>query len=217
MTFLRVSSVAKYYEQKTVFREISFESEASKLIQIIGENGAGKSTLLRIVSGLLRPDQGQVHLIEKNLYHALHFETLKKEVGIGYFNSASQLYAHLNIKENLRLLSALNEVDFQTALPLAERLRIDNALDLFPDECSSGTLKKFAILRSCIHKPKLWLLDEPFVHLDNASLSVVSQLIIEAVHAGALVLLVSHSEYSFAEFNIKEEKIFLKDGKLTPN
>ena len=206
MSFLEVSNISRYYGDRTALREVSFNLELGQVLQIRGNNGAGKSTLLKVLSGLERPDLGEVKIEGLSLSDSTSYQKIKSKYGIGYYNSYSQFYSHLTLNENLKLSARLNEVDFSEVLSLCRRFSIDTFLNYLPAECSSGTLKKAAILRATLYHPKLLLLDEPFVHLDQVSIKLLRAYLLELIASGVSLILVSHQEVTFNSTSLVLER-----------
>jgi ABC-2 type transport system ATP-binding protein len=157
---------------------------------LLGPNGAGKTTMLRILFGLIRPDQGRVELLGRELAElgttALH--------GVGGFVEDPCFYPYLSARANLALLSRLDGAD-------ATPREIDRTLDRVDllgragdrvSAYSTGMRQRLGIAAALLRRPRLLLLDEPTSGLDPAGARAVAALVQELAADGVAVLLSSH-------------------------
>ena len=169
---------------------VDLRLERGQSLAVLGPNGSGKSTLLRILSGLLRPTDGEVSV----LGCALPKETYRIRGRVGYLGHEPLLYRDLSPRENLALSAALHGLEPETAEP-----RIESLLDAVEmtrrgddrvAELSAGMRQRIDICRAVLHQPELLLLDEPDAHLDPGARGLVAPLI--ATGESRTRVLVSH-------------------------
>ncbi len=142
-----------------------------RVIGVFGPSGAGKSTLLRIVAGLIRPDAGRVTLDGRRVFDAgqrLHVPAHKRRVG--YVFQQARLFAHLNVRHNLRYGAwfarrRLTGADFAHVVDM---LDIGTLLGRPIAGLSGGEQQRVAIGRALLADPRVLLLDEPLASLDDA-------------------------------------------------
>jgi ABC-2 type transport system ATP-binding protein len=160
---------------------INFAIKQGEILGVVGPNGAGKTTLLRILAGLLEPDKGLVRLCGQKLNGAPHLRGK-----IGYVPSDERsFFWRLTGKQNLEFFGRLY------GMPRPESQgRINELLKLFALEhkashlfrdYSTGTRKKFALIRALVHRPKIVLLDELTNSLDVSSTQSVKSFVREYV------------------------------------
>ena len=169
-------------QQITALKKVSFSTKSQEILGVVGPNGAGKTTLLRILADLLEPDHGSVtlcsHRLGKNQYH------LRGK--IGYVSSDERsFFWRLTGKQNLDFFSRLYGLSgSQAGRRIAVLLELfglqEKATQLFRDY-SSGTRKKFALIRAMLHQPTLLLLDEVTNSLDPPSAERVKSFVREYV------------------------------------
>lgn len=148
-----------------------------EILGIVGPNGAGKTTLLRILAGLLEADSGQLRLCGKEFNNGFRLRA-----HIGYVSSDDRsFFWRLTGTQNLEFFASLYGIRRQVArkriaklLPLFSLEK--KATELFRDY-STGTRKKFALVRALIHKPRILLLDEVTNSLDAPSAQRVKSLV----------------------------------------
>jgi ABC-2 type transport system ATP-binding protein len=162
------------------------------LYAFLGPNGAGKTTSLRMITGLLRPDRGEVYLHG----HALRTEPEAAKAALAYIPDEPTLYGKLSALEYLEFVAALWAVPARTAQARATDLlaqlgladRVHDRLEGF----SRGMKQKIVLAGALIHEPSLLLLDEPLTGLDAASARLVKDLLLDYVARGRTVILTTH-------------------------
>lgn len=163
---------------------ISLCIKPGEILGIVGPNGAGKTTLLRILAGLLQADSGHLRLCGKDLNNGSRLRG-----HIGYVSSDDRsFFWRLTGTQNLEFFAGLYGIRRPVARKRIARLLPlfsleKKATELFRDY-STGTRKKFALVRALIHKPKILLLDEVTNSLDASSVQRVKSLVREYVSAG---------------------------------
>lgn len=162
----------------TALREVSFSTKPKEILGVVGPNGAGKTTLLRILADLLQPDDGLVRLCGQELGKKRHHLRGK----IGYVSSDERsFFWRLTGEQNLDFFSRLYGLSGSEAgRRITVLLRLfdlqEKAKQLFRDY-SSGTRKKFALIRAMLHQPPLLLLDEVTNSLDPPSAQSVKSFV----------------------------------------
>lgn len=164
---LWIRGVSKRFGRVLALDEVDIRVNNREFFVLFGPTGAGKTTLLNIVAGIHVPDQGQVYL---NGRPVAHLEPDERDVAMVFENYA--LYPHRNVFENIAspLFSPKYrkpDVDVkQEVLRVARLLDIFSLLDRYPAELSNGQRQRVALGRALVRRPKVFLMDEPLVHLD---------------------------------------------------
>lgn len=162
------------------------------LYAFLGPNGAGKTTSLRMMTGLLRPDRGEV------LIHgvSLMTEPARAKQPLAYVPDDPVLYGKLRPLEHLEFVAALWGLPVKTGQPRAEELLQTLGLwekrDDYIESFSRGMKQKMALAAALIHDPDLMLLDEPLTGLDAAAARQVKDLLGDFVRRGNTVILTTH-------------------------
>ena len=181
----------------TVLRGITFEVPHGCLYGLVGPGAAGKSVLLKIVTGLLKPERGTVHVGGKDIPNATELElaALRLEIGMLFQNNA--LFDHLTVFDNvafpLRRLTSLDEAEI--AERVSERLarvNLPGFEDRMPSGLSGGQKKRIGVARATITRAPIVLYDEPAAGLDPVTSQKIFDLLrAEQKERGATVLMVS--------------------------
>ena len=182
-------------------KNVSFKLEKGELLGIIGTNGAGKSTLLKVISGIMQPTEGIVH-VEGNIASLLEL--------------ASGFDGDLTVKENTFLRGAMlgytkqYMIDtYKQILEFAELTEYENRLFR---QLSSGMKSRLAFSIACLVKPEILILDEVISVGDGAFRQKSEKKMLEIINGGATTLLVSHSLSQIQRMSTKV--LWLDHGKM---
>jgi phospholipid/cholesterol/gamma-HCH transport system ATP-binding protein len=168
--------------ERPIFRGISMQFPPGKIVAIMGPSGTGKTTLLRLITGLLKPDQGEIVVNGKQVstLNRSGLYELRKDLGMLFQNGA--LFTDMTVYDNVAF--ALHE---HTRLPeriirdivlmKLECVGLRGAKDLMPRELSGGMNRRVALARSLALDPDIILYDEPFTGQDPISMGVLIRLI----------------------------------------
>ncbi len=170
---LRATGLAAFRGERLVLEGVTLSLAPGGALFLLGPNGSGKSTLLRVLAGLKRPDAGTVEGPENP----------------AYLGHADAIKAGLTVTENLRLAAAGRPVG--TAL---QALGLGTLADLPARMLSAGQRRRLALARLPLSRSPLWLLDEPTLGLDTASLGLLAHVL--AVHraTGGGVIAATHQD-----------------------
>lgn len=174
-----------------VLKGVSFELGSGELLHVTGPNGSGKTTLLRVLTGLLRPEQGRI------AWHGEEIAAAPSDYqrALAYASHEPALKSDLSALENLRFLVGLKRRLSTAELTAAlQRTGVAHCADLPVRVLSAGQRRRVAMARVLAVQAKLWLLDEPYTNLDVAGTELLSSLLQSHVAAGGMALVVAHHE-----------------------
>jgi molybdate transport system ATP-binding protein len=140
-----------------------------ELAVLFGYSGAGKSMTLQMIAGLLKPDEGAIHLNGTPVYDSIASIDLSPQSrSFGYVFQDLALFPHMTVRENINygahgLSRSVREL---RAREMMERFMISGLEEKFPHEISGGQKQRVALARALIRRPAALLLDEPFSALD---------------------------------------------------
>jgi heme exporter protein A len=188
---LGVEKVHVWRGDRHVLQGVSLELRPGELLHVSGPNGAGKTTLMRVVSGLLRPEDGVVTwcgasiVTDRAQYHH----------ALAYASHEPALKSDLTALENLRFSVSLKRRVTRDELQASlERVGVARCADLAARVLSAGQRRRVAMARVLAFRAPLWLLDEPYTNLDAAGSVLMSRLLEEHIAAGGMALVVAHQE-----------------------
>ena len=188
---IAVENVHKRFGRKAVLRGVDLSVREGHVLALLGANGAGKTTLMRIVSGLAKPEHGEIRLGGVTFSNAGH--ELRRYIGL--VGHAPLLYDNLTGIENLRFFARLYDIE-QPDQRIEAVLR---AVDLWARRrdtvrtYSRGMTQRLAIARSILHNPPVLLLDEPDTGLDQESSDMLHELVRRLGASNRAILLTTHN------------------------
>jgi len=178
---------------RRLFSDLSFRLEAHQALRVRGENGSGKTSLLRIVAGLSPSESGSVTWNHGNI-RALGEDYLRDLLFLGHSNGLND---DLSPVENLRYVLALAGIGADVSVlraALAEQ-GLAAVADLPVKLLSQGQKRRVALTRLPFSAQKLlWILDEPFIALDAASVERLAKTITKQLQRGGMVMFTTHQE-----------------------
>jgi ABC-2 type transport system ATP-binding protein len=187
-----IIGLVKRFGPKTAVDQLSFKVPTGMLYGFLGVNGAGKTTTLRMISGLIRPDAGQIRVCGIDAVA----DSQRAKQPLAYIPDDPVLYGKLNPMEHLEFVAALWNVDPATARrraqELLEQLSLWDRRHEWIESYSRGMKQKIALASALIHAPKLILLDEPLTGLDASAARLVKDILLEFLRQGGSVILTTH-------------------------
>lgn len=199
---LDVTDLACVRGERHLFRGVGFRLETGGLLHVRGQNGSGKTTLLRTLCGLAPAAEGTIRWAGQEIGRL--GEDYRRQ--LCYLGHANAIKDELTPTENLRLAARLNgdapdaaEGEDETAAFAAlAAVGLAGREDLPCRFLSQGQKRRVALARLVGQARPLWILDEPFVALDTASIDIVRRLIGAHLEHGGLAVLTTHQAVDFA-------------------
>jgi heme exporter protein A len=186
---ISVEKVHVWRGDRHVLQGVSLTVRPRELLHISGPNGTGKTTLLRVVSGLLRPEQGAVTWLGQPILSS----AAQYQSAMAYSSHEPALKSDLTALENLRFAVGLKRrASIEELRTVLDRTGVAACADLPARVLSAGQRRRVALARVLGMNASLWLLDEPYANLDAAGSELMSGLLQEHVEAGGMALVVAH-------------------------
>jgi ABC-2 type transport system ATP-binding protein len=189
---LEVCGISKRYSGIPAVDQVSFTAHSGQVTGYLGPNGSGKSTTMKMITGLIRPDAGEVRFAGRSIHEDLR--RFKEQ--LGYVPEEPQLYTHLSGSEYLMMVAQLRCLQSKTARQrvrdLLVLLGLEGSRDASISSYSKGMRQKVLLAGALLHNPDLILLDEPFSGLDVGSALTLRDLIAELAARGKVLLFSSH-------------------------
>ena len=210
---LQVQDISVHYGMIQAVHGVSFEVNQGEIVSLIGANGAGKTTILRTISGLVRPSSGKILFEGKNIEK----EAPQKIVasGLSQVPEGRHVFSGLTVQENLEMGAFLRKdsglkEDYEQIFkkfPILKERRSQDASYL-----SGGEQQMLEIGGSLMSKPKLLLLDEPFMGLAPIFIKEIFSIIQEIQAQGTTVLLIEQN--AKMALSIANRGYVLETGKI---
>ena len=199
---LELKSLKKSYLQGSqnieIFENLNFHLGKGQRVAIMGKSGSGKSTLLSLISGIIKPNSGDISLNSIS-YKDLQESELNdfRATNIGFIFQNFHLVSYLNALENVMLPAKVCNISNakEKAIELLESVGLSHRLNHLPSELSGGEKQRVAIARALIHNPKIILADEPSGNLDEETGIAVMDILFQLIKQNnTTLILVTHSK-----------------------
>ena len=222
---IRAQGLTKWFGQgeakMCAVRDVTFDAHFHEMLYIVGPSGSGKTTLLSIISGILRPDTGTVHVEDVDVWglkeNALADFRLNK---IGFVFQDFHLFPNLTTVENVAIPLVLKRHDWNDSIKEATKfldvVGLSNRAQLSPTRLSGGEQQRVAIARALASGPDLMIFDEPTASLDGDTGKKIVDLVKHHVLTEhRCIVVVTHDDriYEFADRILHMEDGRLLDGK----
>ena len=202
---LEVSDVTVRFGGVVAVDGASLTIKAGELIGFVGPNGAGKTTLMKVITGIVRPNEGQVLLGGKDLAGLAVNQRIR--AGLALAQQIVQPLKAMTLLENVALacgaektrnpftamVSFDRSAENKRALELLSRVGLRDAANLEPTKLPLGYLKRLEVARALALNPQLLLLDEPLAGLNQSEASELADLIKSLNADGLTILLIEHN------------------------
>ena len=192
---IELKRVRKSYGANEVLKGIDLRIEEQDYLVILGASGSGKSTLLNILSGLEKPDQGEILHDGENIASLSETQLTKfRKDHIAFIFQQYYLLQELTVEQNVKMGAHLAKN--QDYLPIIEAMGLKEKLHQYPSELSGGEQQRVAIARALAKKPKVLFLDEPTGALDEeVGRQILSYIAQMKKELGFTLVMVTHNEH----------------------
>ena len=189
-----IQHVTKTYakNKKKAVDDLTLHVDGGELFGFIGPNGAGKTTTIKLMTGVLRPDEGTITMAG----HPMDSDRLAAQRLIGFVPDGNDLYDRLSGMEYLNFMADVYQVD-----AARRKAHIEKYLDIFELEdainsqvrtYSKGMKQKLVVIGALIHNPPIWILDEPLGGLDPRAAHLLKEEMIRHCSEGNTVFFSTH-------------------------
>jgi putative ABC transport system ATP-binding protein len=199
-------------------REVSFEAYFGEMLYIEGPSGSGKTTLLSMISGILRPNSGNVVVDNKEIWSLTSDQIADFRLNtVGFVFQDYHLFSRLTTVENVAIPLILKKNDWDEAMKIAmeylEIVGLKERAYLTPVKLSGGEQQRVAIARAIASRPDILILDEPTASLDgDTGRKIVDFVKKNILNEKRCIVIVTHDSriFEYADRIMKME-----DGKIT--
>jgi phospholipid/cholesterol/gamma-HCH transport system ATP-binding protein len=180
---ISIMDLYKSFGENHVLRGVNLEVKNKENVVVLGRSGTGKSVLIKIICGLLKPDQGSVNVLGKEVELLNEKELQQLRLQIGFSFQSSALYDSMTVKENLafplvRHSKHLSKKEVNQQIErVLDAVGLLQTMNQMPSELSGGQRKRIGIARTLILRPKIMLYDEPTSGLDPITSIEINNLI----------------------------------------
>ncbi|WPU96014.1 ATP-binding cassette domain-containing protein [Mucilaginibacter sabulilitoris] len=182
---ISIRGLKKAFEDYAVLRGIDLDLYQGENLVVLGRSGTGKSVLIKIISGLLKPDEGEITVLGHNINNITEKELQELRIRIGFSFQNSALYDSMTVRKNLefplvRNRKGITRKEINTSVEtVLDAVGLSQTINQMPAELSGGQRKRIGIARTLILNPEIMLYDEPTAGLDPITCIEINDLINE--------------------------------------
>ena len=189
---IEIAEVGKAYGDHVAVSGLDLQVRDGEIFGFIGPNGAGKTTTIKMIVGLLKPDRGTVKV--NGIDVAAH--PLQAKMEMAYVSDTPDVYEKLTGMQFINFLADAyrvpTDVRAERIESLAKAFEMTDALGDLIESYSHGMRQKAVLISALVHKPKVWVLDEPLVGLDPKAAFTLKEMMRNHAGAGNSVFFSTH-------------------------
>jgi ABC-2 type transport system ATP-binding protein len=208
MSAIEVRGLTKRFGSHAAVEGVEFAVPAGSVSALVGPNGAGKTTILRLLAGLIRPNSGLA---------LLDGEPADARVSLaGVLGAAiepARFAPGRRVRDHLQVLARIAEVPSERVDQVLELVGLAGAADVRARALSQGMRKRLALAAALLGRPRVLLLDEPTIGLDQDGVQMTSRILVELAAGGGSALIATHDLESLAP--AIGDVIVLDGGRVT--
>ena len=187
---LLINNLSFFRDDNLIFENLNLSLSNGQITQLRGKNGSGKTTFIKVILNLLSSKTGEIFWEGQNINKNI-FNFYNQITYIADHNTSSRKLAVLDNINFWKGLSSSNLSNDETLL-LLETFNLKKYLNTETMYLSSGEIKKLELLRLILEQKKIWVLDEPYNHLDDSSIEILNQTFVDHTNNDGIILFASH-------------------------
>jgi len=216
---IEIRNVSKSFGDNRVLKNVNLELYKEENLVVLGRSGTGKSVLIKLISGLLKPDEGTIDVLGESVteLNDRQLRELRLKIGFSFQNSA--LYDSMTVRENLEFPLVRNkrkltrsEINYAVEEVL-DGVGLCQAINQMPSELSGGQRKRIGIARTLILRPEIMMYDEPTAGLDPITCLDINGLINEVQERYKTSSIIITHDLACAK-EVGDRIVMLLDGKF---
>jgi lipopolysaccharide export system ATP-binding protein len=211
---LEVTHIGKRYGGRPVVRDVSLRLRRGEAVGLLGPNGAGKTTCFYMITGLIQPDIGEIHLDGVDITRLPMYR--RARLGIGYLPQEASIFRGLTVEQNIMAVLEVAETDPSVRKAMLEELLAEFSITHLRMAAgitlSGGERRRVEIARALASKPYFILLDEPLAGIDPIAVDEVRKLVKHLKDRGIGVLITDHNVRE--TLDIIDRAYIMHDGEV---
>lgn len=209
MSSIIIKNLSKHIKNRKVLDNVDLTFESGNIYGLVGRNGSGKTMLLRAICGLIFPDEGIITIDSRQLHKDISFPE-----SCGAIIEHTELLPNFTAFENLKILGKIKNIATDETIKATIRsVGLDPESKAKVKTFSLGMKQKLSIAQALFEDPDILLLDEPTNALDEESVNVIRDILIEEKNKGKLIIIASHNKEDI-DF-LSDITIKVTDGKFS--
>lgn len=211
---LRTENLIKRYKSRTVVDNVSIRVEQGEIVGLLGPNGAGKTTTFYMTVGMVKPNEGNIFLEDKNITNEPMYR--RAQLGIGYLAQEASVFRKLSVEDNIKAVLEMTKMSKSEQTEKLESLldefglqRIRNSRG---EQLSGGERRRTEIARCLAVNPKFILLDEPFAGVDPIAVEDIQAIVAKLKDKNIGILITDHNVHE--TLTITDRAYLLFEGRI---
>ena len=213
---IQLKNISVFYNKRQIIDSLNLKINKREILGMLGPNGVGKSTIFNLITGLKKPNFGEIIINGINVSKLPINERFTK-FKLGLVPQYGGLIHDLNLLDNLRLVSEIHikekELREQKINKLVGQFEFEPLLKIKAKHLSGGQKKKLVIAMALINDPKILLLDEPFAALDILTIKMLQEIILNLQSEEEISIVVCDHQARDL-LNCVDRAIILSNGKI---
>ncbi len=211
---LQSEDLVKVYGKRQVVNRVSVRVRQGEIVGLLGPNGAGKTTTFYMITGMIRPNEGNILLNDEVITQFPMYR--RARLGVAYLPQEASIFRKLSVEENLlaimQMLGMGKKERRRRADQFLEELNITHIAKSKGFQLSGGERRRTEIARTLVTDPKFILLDEPFAGVDPIAVEDIQNIVHGLKERGIGVLITDHNVHE--TLNITDRAYLLFEGKI---
>lgn len=201
-------NIAYSYDDHLAVDRVSFDVAKGEILGFLGPNGAGKTTTVKLLIGLLKPQDGKIAILGKDITR--HLGEIQSKIGVCF--EEKNLYEDMSAEENLRFFTSLFGIVKIDIPQLLERVGLSVDRKDRVANYSKGMKQRLMVARSLVNQPEILFLDEPTEGLDPVSAEAIRRVILEEREKGVTIFLTTHDMMEADK--LSDRVAFINEGEI---
>jgi len=211
---LESRNLVKIYHKRRVVNDVSIKVSQGEIVGLLGPNGAGKTTTFYMITGMIKPNAGQIFLNNEDITKLPMYKRARR--GVAYLPQEASIFRKLTVEENLLAIMEMigvprNERKQRTEELLAE-LSITHIAKSKGYQLSGGERRRTEIARTLVTNPRFILLDEPFAGVDPIAVEDIQNIVHGLKERNIGVLITDHNVHE--TLSITDRAYLLFEGRI---
>ena len=211
---LKADNLIKKYKKRTVVNNVSVSVNQGEIVGLLGPNGAGKTTTFYMIVGLIKPNEGNIHLDKENITELPMYRRAKR--GIGYLAQEASVFRKLSVEENIMAVLEMRNIAKKQRKEKMEALLEEFSLTHVRKNIgmvlSGGERRRTEIARALAVDPNFVLLDEPFAGVDPIAVEEIQSIIAKLKSKNIGILISDHNVNE--TLSVTDRAYIMVEGKL---
>lgn len=211
---LYCTNLVKIYGKRTVVKGVSFDVQQGEIVGLLGPNGAGKTTSFYMITGLIKPNGGQIFLDDEEITDLPMYKRSQK--GLGYLAQEASVFRKLSVEDNIMSVMELSDLTAEQRKERLESLiqefRLEKVRKSYGIQLSGGERRRCEIARALAVDPKFILLDEPFAGVDPIAVEDIQHIIAKLKTKNIGIIITDHNVHE--TLAITDRAYLLYDGSI---